>query len=40
LHAAWRIADYNSEQGLARVVPPEDIAALIRARAYRPTYPD
>ena len=27
------------DQGLARVTRPDDVGALIRTRAYRPTYP-
>jgi malate dehydrogenase (oxaloacetate-decarboxylating)(NADP+) len=38
LHAAERIATYIFDQGLARVPRPEDVAALIRARVYRPVY--
>jgi malate dehydrogenase (oxaloacetate-decarboxylating)(NADP+) len=40
LHVAARIAAYIFEQGLARVPQPSDVGALIRARAYRPVYPD
>ena len=28
------------DQGLARVKRPDDIGALVRARAYRPVYPE
>src|SRR5262252_1804016 len=38
LHVAERIAAYIFDQGLARVPRPDDIGALIRARAYRPVY--
>jgi malate dehydrogenase (oxaloacetate-decarboxylating)(NADP+) len=38
LHVAERIATGIFEQGLARVPRPDDIGALIRARAYRPVY--
>jgi malate dehydrogenase (oxaloacetate-decarboxylating)(NADP+) len=38
LHAAERIATYIFDQGLARVPRPQDVAALIRARVYRPVY--
>jgi malate dehydrogenase (oxaloacetate-decarboxylating)(NADP+) len=40
LHVAERVAAYIFEQGLARVPQPDDIGALIRARAYRPVYPE
>lgn len=40
LHVAERIAACIFEQGLARVPRPDDIAALIRARVYRPVYPE
>jgi malate dehydrogenase (oxaloacetate-decarboxylating)(NADP+) len=40
LHVATRIAAYIFDQGLARVPQPPDVGALIRARAYRPVYPD
>jgi malate dehydrogenase (oxaloacetate-decarboxylating)(NADP+) len=40
LHAAERIASCIFDQGLARVPRPDDIGALIRARAYRPVYPE
>ncbi|MBV8121658.1 MAG: NAD-dependent malic enzyme [Alphaproteobacteria bacterium] len=39
LHVAERVAAYIFDKGLARVPPPGDIGALIRARAYRPVYP-
>ena len=38
LHVAERVAAYIFDQGLARVPRPDDIGALIRARAYRPVY--
>jgi malate dehydrogenase (oxaloacetate-decarboxylating)(NADP+) len=38
LHVAERIATGIFDQGLARVPRPDDIGALIRARAYRPVY--
>ena len=38
LHVAERIAACIFEKGLARVPRPDDIGALIRARAYRPVY--
>ena len=40
LHVAERIATYIFDQGLARVPRPDDVGALIRARAYRPVYPE
>jgi malate dehydrogenase (oxaloacetate-decarboxylating)(NADP+) len=40
LHVAERVASYIFDQGLARVPKPDDIGALIRARAYRPVYPE
>ncbi len=40
LHVAQRIAACIFEQGLARVPRPDDIGALIHARAYRPVYPE
>jgi malate dehydrogenase (oxaloacetate-decarboxylating)(NADP+) len=39
LHVAERVAAYIFDNGLARVPRPSDIGALIRARAYRPVYP-
>lgn len=39
LHVAERIAEGIFDLGLARVPRPADISALIRARAYRPVYP-
>jgi malate dehydrogenase (oxaloacetate-decarboxylating)(NADP+) len=38
LHVAERIAAYIFEQGLARRPRPDDVGALIGARAYRPVY--
>jgi malate dehydrogenase (oxaloacetate-decarboxylating)(NADP+) len=38
LHVAERIAAYIFDQGLARMPRPDDVGALIRARAYRPVY--
>jgi len=38
LHVAERIAAYIFDQGLARVPRPDDVGALIRARAYQPVY--
>ena len=38
LHVAEKIAAAIFDQGLARVPRPDDIGALIRARAYRPVY--
>ena len=40
LHVADRVAAYIFDQGLARVPRPDDIGSLIRARAYRPVYPE
>ncbi len=40
LHVAERIAGCIFDQGLARVPRPDDVGALIRARAYRPVYPE
>jgi malate dehydrogenase (oxaloacetate-decarboxylating)(NADP+) len=40
LHVAERVASYIFDQGLARVPRPDDIGSLIRARAYRPVYPE
>jgi malate dehydrogenase (oxaloacetate-decarboxylating)(NADP+) len=40
LHVAERIATFIFDQGLARVKRPDDIGALVRARAYRPLYPE
>jgi malate dehydrogenase (oxaloacetate-decarboxylating)(NADP+) len=38
LHVAERIAACIFEKGLARVSRPDDVGALVRARAYRPVY--
>jgi malate dehydrogenase (oxaloacetate-decarboxylating)(NADP+) len=40
LHVAERIATFIFDQGLARVKRPDDVGALVRARAYRPVYPE
>ena len=40
LHVAERVAAHVFDQGLARVPRPEDIGGLIRARAYKPIYPE
>ena len=40
LHVAERVAAYIFDQGLARVPRPDDVGALIRARVYRPVYPE
>jgi malate dehydrogenase (oxaloacetate-decarboxylating)(NADP+) len=40
LHVAERIATYIFDHGLARVPRPDDVAALVRGRAYRPSYAD
>jgi malate dehydrogenase (oxaloacetate-decarboxylating)(NADP+) len=40
LHVAERIAARIFDQGLARLPRPDDVGALIRARAYRPVYPE
>jgi malate dehydrogenase (oxaloacetate-decarboxylating)(NADP+) len=40
LHVAERVATYIFDKGLARASQPDDIGALIRARAYRPIYPE
>jgi malate dehydrogenase (oxaloacetate-decarboxylating)(NADP+) len=37
-HVAQRVATYIFDHGLARVPRPDDVGALIRARAYRPAY--
>jgi malate dehydrogenase (oxaloacetate-decarboxylating)(NADP+) len=39
LHVAERIATFIFDQGLARVPRPDDVGALIRAKAYHPSYP-
>jgi malate dehydrogenase (oxaloacetate-decarboxylating)(NADP+) len=38
LHVATRIATYIFDKGLARVARPDDVAALIQSRVYRPVY--
>jgi malate dehydrogenase (oxaloacetate-decarboxylating)(NADP+) len=38
LHVASRVAEYIFDKNLARVSRPNDIGALVRARAYRPVY--
>jgi malate dehydrogenase (oxaloacetate-decarboxylating)(NADP+) len=38
LHVATRVAEYIFDNNLNRVARPDDIGALIRARAYRPVY--
>src|SRR5208337_3802630 len=40
LHVAERIAAHIFDRDLARVPRPDDVGALIRARAYRPVYPE
>jgi malate dehydrogenase (oxaloacetate-decarboxylating)(NADP+) len=40
LHVAEKVAGHIFEQGLARAPRPDDVRALIRARAYRPVYSD
>jgi malate dehydrogenase (oxaloacetate-decarboxylating)(NADP+) len=40
LHVAERIAAYIFDQGLARVPRPDNVGALVRARAYHPVYTD
>jgi len=40
LHVAQQVATHIFDSGLARVPRPADIGALIRARAYRPVYPE
>ena len=40
LHVAERVAAYIFDQGLARVPRPDDVGALIRAKAYTPVYPE
>jgi malate dehydrogenase (oxaloacetate-decarboxylating)(NADP+) len=38
LYVAERVASYIFDHGLARVPRPDDVGALVRARAYRPVY--
>jgi len=40
LHVAERVATRIFDLGLARVPRPDDVSALIRARAFRPVYPE
>jgi malate dehydrogenase (oxaloacetate-decarboxylating)(NADP+) len=40
LHVAERLATYIFDNGLARVPRPDEIGKLIRARTYRPVYPE
>jgi malate dehydrogenase (oxaloacetate-decarboxylating)(NADP+) len=40
LHVAERVADCIFDQGLARLPRPDDVAALVRSRVYRPVYSD
>jgi malate dehydrogenase (oxaloacetate-decarboxylating)(NADP+) len=40
LHVAERVATCIFDHGLARVPRPDDVGALIRARVYRPVYPE
>jgi malate dehydrogenase (oxaloacetate-decarboxylating)(NADP+) len=40
LHVAERVTAYIFDKGLARVARPADLGAWIRARAYRPAYPE
>ena len=40
LHVADRVAAYIFDKGLAGIPRPDDVGALIRARAYRPVYPE
>jgi malate dehydrogenase (oxaloacetate-decarboxylating)(NADP+) len=40
LHVAERIASCIFDQRLAQVPRPDDVGALVRARAYRPEYPE
>ena len=40
LHVAQRVASYIFDNGLARIRRPDDVGGLIRARAYRPAYPE
>jgi malate dehydrogenase (oxaloacetate-decarboxylating)(NADP+) len=39
LHVATAIATYIFDNKLARVARPDDVAALVRSRAYKPAYP-
>jgi malate dehydrogenase (oxaloacetate-decarboxylating)(NADP+) len=40
LHVAERVATRIFDLGLARVPRPDDVGALIRARVFRPVYPE
>jgi malate dehydrogenase (oxaloacetate-decarboxylating)(NADP+) len=40
LHVAERVAVHIFDRGLAQTPRPDDIGSLIRARAYRPLYPE
>jgi malate dehydrogenase (oxaloacetate-decarboxylating)(NADP+) len=40
LHVAERVATCIFDHGLARVPRPDDVGALVRARVYRPVYPE
>ena len=40
LHVAERVATRIFDHGLARVTRPDDVGSLIRARVYRPVYPE
>ena len=40
LHVAERVATCIFDHGLARVPRPDDVGSLVRARAYRPVYPE
>jgi malate dehydrogenase (oxaloacetate-decarboxylating)(NADP+) len=40
LHVAERVAIEIFDSGLARVTRPDDVGALIRAKAYKPVYPE
>jgi malate dehydrogenase (oxaloacetate-decarboxylating)(NADP+) len=40
LHVAERIAACIFDKGLAGVPRPDDVGALVRARVYRPQYPE
>jgi len=40
LHVAERVATCIFDHGLARMPRPDDVGSLVRARAYRPIYPE
>ena len=40
LHVAERVATCIFDHGLARVPRPDDVGSLVRARVYRPVYPE